>query len=132
MKVTRKIVNIPSDLKSLFKHYLTITKHLNKLRPKEIEVLAEILYLNELEKPNFKNEDDRWKKVMGYDGKIAVRDALDMEEYNLNNLLTSLRKKRAIIDGRVSPYYIPKIEKDTTDFQIIFNFHINGQVPATN
>lgn len=132
MKVTRKIVNVSSDLKSLFRHYLTITKHLNKLRPKEIDVLATILYYNEIEKPNFANEEDRWKKVMGYDGKLAVREALNMEEYNLNNLLTSLRKKGAIIDNKVSPYYIPKIEKDTTDFQIIFNFHINGQVPSNN
>lgn len=126
MKVTRKVANITSNLKHLFKHYLIITKHLNNLRPKEIDVLALILYYNEVEKPNFKNEEDRWKKVLGYDGKIKIRDDLNMEEYNLNNLLTSLRKKGAIVDNKVAPYFIPQIDSDTTDFQVIFNFHING------
>lgn len=125
-EVTKKIINIPKSLKGLFKDYLVFTKPLNKLRAKEIELMAYILYQNELEKPNFKRVEDRWGKILGTDGRVKIMQELDLTDYNLNNLLTSLRKKGAIINNQVPDYYVPQIDPDTKDFQIIVNFHING------
>lgn len=125
-EVTKKIVNIPSTLKDLFSAYLTILKPLNKLRDKEIDLMAYLLYQNELEKDTILKEDDRWNKILGTDGRVKIMQDLNISQYNLNNYLSSLRKKNAIVNNRVSKYYIPKIENDTKNFQIIFNFNING------
>lgn len=125
-EVTKKIVNIPSTLKDLFSAYLTILKPLNKLRDKEINLMSYLLYQNELEKENMSKEADRWNKILGTDGRVKIMQDLNMSQYNLNNYLTSLRKKNAVSNNKVSKYYIPKIDKDTKNFQIIFNFNING------
>jgi len=120
-----KIVNINTDLKNLFKHYLFITKPLNKLRPKEIDVLALLLYYNYLEIPNFKRNEDRWKRVFDYSTKLQIREELEIEDYTLQNVLSSLRKKKVIVNNVITDYYIPKIDA-TNNFQLVFNFNIKN------
>lgn len=125
MKLSRKKVSVPVDKKSLFRQYLSLTKPIHGLRPKEMDVLALLLYYNMVEGPNFKREEDRWKKVFDYDTKLKVREELDIEDYSLQNILSSLRKKGAVVDNQISKYYIPSIADDTEMFQIIFEFKIN-------
>jgi DNA-binding MarR family transcriptional regulator len=125
MEIKKKVINIPTSLHNLYKHYLTILKPINKLGTKEIELLAYMMYLNEIEKENILKAEDRWNKIFSYDGRIKIRDKLDMSEYSLNNYITALRKKGLIIDNQIPDKYIPDIEK-TDKFQLIFNFKING------
>lgn len=132
--MNQKVVKIKSDLKDLYKKYLTILKPLNKLRPKEIELMALLLYYNELEKPNFKHDADRWRKVFDYDTKVKIRDELGVEDYSIQNLLSSLRKKNAVIkeDGvnTISRYYIPDISIKDNKFHLIFTFEVDGRETA--
>lgn len=122
----KKIINIPTTLKSMYKHYLTILKPLNKLRSKEIELLAYIMYLNEVYKSSILNQEDRWNKIFSYEGKIKIQEELDLKNYSLNNMLTSLRKSNMIVDNTVPDKYIPKIKEDNKGIQLIFNFIIDG------
>lgn len=122
-KPTSKIININTDIKTVFKHYLFITKPLNKLRPKEIDVLSLLLYYNYLETPNFKRDEDRWRRVFDYSTKLLIREELQMEDYTLQNVLSSLRKKKVIKDNIIMDYYIPKVDPKN-NFQLIFNFNV--------
>jgi hypothetical protein len=119
---SRKIVSIETSLKNFFKYFLIFTKALNKLRPKEIDLLTEILYKNHLELNNFKYDSDRWNKVFSLDSKNEYKKNLEIEDYTLQNLLSSLRKKKVIKNNEVMDYYLPKISNN--NFQLIYNFNI--------
>lgn len=120
-----KLVKIPVTTKSLFKSYLSLTKPINKLGPKEIDVLSLILYYNHAEKPNFKREEDRWRKVFDYDTKMLIKEELEMKDYSLQNILSSLRRKKVIKNNVVMPYYIPDIDNSST-FKLVFQFQISN------
>lgn len=120
-----KLVKIPVTTKSLFKSYLSLTKPINKLGPKEIDVLSLILYYNHIEKPNFKRDEDRWRKVFDYDTKMLIKEELEMKDYSLQNILSSLRRKKVIKNNVVMPYYIPDIDNSST-FKLVFQFQISN------
>lgn len=120
-----KLVKIPVTTKTLFKSYLSLTKPINKLGPKEIDVLSLILYYNHIEKPNFKRNEDRWRKVFDYDTKMLIKEELDMKDYSLQNILSSLRRKKVIRNNVVMPYYIPEIDNSDV-FKLIFQFEISN------
>lgn len=121
-KKSRKIVSINTSLKDFFKYFLIFTKALNKLRPKEIELLTEILYKNHKEYPNFKYDSDRWDKVFNTDSKNEYKKNMKIEDYTLQNLLSSLRKKKVIKDNQIVDYYVPKVSNNM--FQLIYHFNI--------
>lgn len=127
METRKKIISINTSLHDLFYYYLKFTKPLHNLRPKEISLLNEILYKNEIEKPNFKRNEDRWKKVFDYDSKLQYKEILKIEDYTLQNLLSSLRKKKVIVDNQISKYYIPQLDDDTNNFVLNFNFVLDGK-----
>lgn len=124
-----KKVTIPSNRKLIYKQYLTITKPLNGLRPKEIDVLSLLLFYNYMEQDNFKREEDRWKRVFSYETKLKIKEELDIKDYTLQNILSSLRKKKAIINNKITSYYIPSIEGD--NFKLVFEFKLNEQETKT-
>ena len=119
-----KFIKIPVNEKSIFKSYLSLTKPLNKLGPKEIDVLSLILYYNHIEKPNFRKDEDRWRKVFDYDTKMKIKEELDMKDYSLQNILSSLRRKKVVQNNVVMPYYIPNFD-GSNSFRLVFSFELN-------
>ncbi len=127
MSVVKKVITIPSNLKKVFEEYLYLTKPLHGLRPLEIKLIAMFLYYNVQEMDNFKREEDRWAKLFSYEVKLQIRDELKLKDHTLQNLLSSLRKKGVIVDNKITPYYVPKVEASTTNFKLIYNFDISHE-----
>ena len=119
----QKVITIKTDIKDAINKYLTFTKPFNKLRPKEIDLLSEMIYCFKKEIVNFKRKEDLWKKVFDYDSKMIYKENLRIEDYTLQSLLTSLRKKKVIVNNTIRDVYIP----DLTDkeFLLVFKFEIN-------
>lgn len=93
--------------------------------------MALFLYYNEIEKPNFKRDEDRWNKVFDYETKALIKDELGIKDYTLQNILSSLRKNKAIVSegdvrNKIPDYYIPNIGMEETKFNLVFSFEING------
>lgn len=121
--IKKKVVTIPAPLKTILKQWFIITKPMNTLRPMEIDILSLLLYYNIMEKPNFVRDEDRWKKVFDYETKMKIKEELDIKDYTLQNILSSLRKKGAISkDNVIAKYYIPPIESDEDEFMLVFHF----------
>jgi hypothetical protein len=94
------VIKINTDNRKYFRQALEIIKTippLNTLRNKELDILAELLYFND----KYSNipEELRWKIVFDYDTKMEIIKYLSINEVDINNILTSLRKK-GIIKGR--------------------------------
>lgn len=119
-----KIANINIRLKGLFKQWLVITRVFHKLTEQQMSILALLLYYHYILKQDITNEKILWKMVFDYDTKLKIRNELNISDQAIQNTLNILRKKNIIKSNRITPTYIPELEKDSTNFKIIFNFNI--------
>lgn len=124
----KKQANIKTSKKLFFKHWLNFTKPFHKLTNKEIEVVSLLLYYHSKYREETNNNKILWKMIFDYDTKMLIKKELDnMKDQILQNLLSSLRKKKVIVNNKINPVYIPDLDKDSNNFKIIYNFIINGE-----
>jgi DNA-binding MarR family transcriptional regulator len=94
-----KSIPITTTGKRFYRQYLELINPLLKLRGKELDVLAQLLYHNN-ELRNISDEH-RWKIIFDYDTKVKIRTELGLSDASMNNNLSSLRKKGVIVDNKV-------------------------------
>ncbi len=95
----RDRINFLIEFTSLFK----------KLRPKEKDVLKELLYYSQLH---------NYDILMDYEVKLKIREHLKISEFNLNNLITALRKKDIIVGNKIKPYYLVLVSKSKINISL--------------
>ncbi len=92
------VINISTNKEKVYKQYLSILNPVltnRKLTTIEIEVLAKLLYINDLYSKYTKAERD--KILFHRDTKEKIRLSIDnLSKFSYNNVLTSLRKKQLI------------------------------------
>lgn len=115
-----KTITFKEDEKTIIKSYLEFTKPIHKLSPKEIDLLTEIVFKYHNEKDNFKRESDLWKKVFDYDSKMEYKESLDIQDPSMQNLLSSLRRKKVLDGNKVKESYIPKL--DNKEFFLVYRW----------
>jgi len=127
-----KVANLNVKLKSLFFKWLEITKSWHKLNNQQQQVLALLLYYHYCYKKDITNTKLLWKMLFDYDTKLKIKEdpvfKNGLSDNALQNILSSLRKKKIIIDGQISPLFIPDIEVGSKNFKVIFNFNIVDNV----
>ena len=111
MKAIKTITFKKSD-KEIIRSYLEFTKPIHKLTDREMNFLTELIHKYYVEKEYFKREEDLWKKVFDYDSKLEDKKNLGIQDTSLQNLLSTLRKKKAINRDRVVESFIPDLSKD--------------------
>ena len=99
-----KSIPIRTTENKFFRQYLELLNPLLRLRGKELDVLAEILYHNH--KLDKIPEKHRWKLIFDYDTKTEIRTKLDLSDASLNNNLSALRKKGIIRKNKVSDNFL--------------------------
>lgn len=117
----KKIVNINATKKQIYYHYLNVTTPLHKLSPKEKYLLSLFLYYRDIEMNNFKNENDLWVKIFSKDIKEKIMIEMDISSPIIHNLMTSLRKKKVIVDNKISPQYLINLTNNKLELSFIFN-----------
>jgi hypothetical protein len=116
-------------LKELFVRWLDITKSFHKLNNQQQQVLALMLYYHYQYKKEITNNKILWKVLFDYDTKLKIKEDEMFGEGGMNsnvlhNILSSLRKRKIIVDNQISPMYIPELSQDCKNFKVIFNFNI--------
>lgn len=123
-----KTANINTKLKVLFFRWLDILKPWHNLNNQQQQVLALLLYYHYLYKKETTNNKILWKIVFDYDTRLKIIEdecwKKGMTTNTLNNILTVLRRKGAIVDNQISSVYIPELEVGSKNFKMIFNFNI--------
>lgn len=123
-KKSTKMINLNTSLRKALELYLQFTKPIHQLNAKEIKIVSSFLVMYYDEYYNFKRTDDIWKKCFEYDSKIKIMDELEVNTQIFNNHLTSLRKKKVIINNQISPSYIPLTDPTSTSLELRFIFNI--------
>lgn len=115
-----KVMTFSTTKKKFFRQYLELLNPIVKLRPKELDVLAELLhYNNELSNIDEKN---RWKVIFDYDNKKEMATSLDISVASFGNNLSYLRQKGIIVDNKVVKNLLVYPEDS---FNLKFNFNIS-------
>lgn len=118
---------IKTTEKNFFKHWMNFTKPLHKLNNQEVNIVSLLLYYYFQFKKETNNDDIAWKLTFDYDTKAKIKEELELStDQGMRNILTTLRKKKVIIDNKISPSFIPTIDlKKSKSFSLIFKFEIN-------
>lgn len=119
-----KIANLNVKLKNFFYRYIEFTYPFHGLSSQQQKVLALILYHHHKLSQEITNNKILWKEVFDYDTKLLICEELSIKDPALQNLLSQLRKKNVIIDGKIAPVYMPEISVNSNKFTLTFNFNI--------
>jgi D-mannonate dehydratase len=119
-----KQANVNIHIKDLFFRWLEITSFLHGLTTQQKRVLSLFLYHHFKLKQEISNNKLLWKLVFDYDIKHQIKEELNIKDSVLQNILTKFRKIGIIKDNVILSLYIPDLEKETTNFKILFNFNI--------
>lgn len=120
----RKQANFKTSYKGCFEGFLNLTKPMHKMTDQEIKVVTLFMYHHYKEKHNFSREEDLWKFLFDYDTKLKIREEIGVSNPVFQNILTSLRKKKVIVNNRLAPYFMLNLEPEDRDFELIFRFHL--------
>jgi hypothetical protein len=118
------VKRIHTSKKSIFRFWLEFLRPYHKLRTKEIEALALMLYYRYELTREIKDIEMVDMVLFSTQTRNKIREDLGgMGQKVFNNLLTSLRKKKVITkDNKINPVLIPNMTED--GFKLIFDFEI--------
>jgi DNA-binding MarR family transcriptional regulator len=116
-----KNIPIATTENKFFRQYLELINPLLKLRGKELDVLAELMYYNY----KFKDipDEHRWKLIFDYDTKTKIRTKLDLSDASMNNNLSALRKKGIIKLNKVRDVFLVY---PSSNFSLNFKFNVQA------
>lgn len=120
------VQTLKTDTKKFFFMWVTILQPFLKLRKQEVTVLATLLYHRyKLMEPIANPVEANINIILfstAYRKKIKTE--LDIEDYAFNNILSSLRKKKLVINNSISKKIIPNLSSDSKSFKLLYNFEI--------
>lgn len=123
----KSVKTIFTSKKLIFRYWLEFLKPYHKLRNKEIEALALLLYYRYELSREISNEKMVDMILFSTETRSKIRVELDnMSQKVFNNLLTSLRKKGVLTkDNQIHKSLIPKMGEK--GFELIFNFKVKDE-----
>lgn len=119
-----KTATLNVKIKNFFLKYIEFLQPFHKLQKQQYTVVALLLYHHYNYKKEITNNKILWKTVFDYDTKILIAEDLEISMQAIENILTSLRKKKVIINKEISSLYIPQLSKGKDIFTININFKI--------
>lgn len=119
------VITLNSPLnKKFFRMWLEFLKPFHKLTDRETDVLAAFLKERYYLSKKINDPELLDKILMNEDTKKKVREDCNyMSSTHFQVIMTKLRKSRIIVDGKISPKFIPKIDNED-NFQLLLLFNL--------
>ena len=115
-----RVIPIGTTLETFYKQVVVLLNPILKLRGKEQDVLAQLMYSNY--KHQDLDESIRWKIIMDYDNKTEIQQTLNISAASMYNYMSTLRKKGILVDNKIHKNYLILPGKE---FNLRFKFNIN-------
>lgn len=117
------IVRIPcKDMKGFFYYWIMFLKPFHHLTDRESEVIVSLLKeRHELSKV-IKDAEILDKVLMSEDSKRKIREECGITLPHFQIVMSKLRKNKVIIDNKINPRYIPKVEEEAGSFKMMLLF----------
>lgn len=120
------VIRIPTSLKgNFFKYWFLFLEPFHHLTAREIDVIScFVKHRYELSKV-IKDDQILDKVVMSEDIKQKVREECNITIPHFQVVMGKLRKNKVIIEGKINPKFIPRLEEEGTNFKLMLLFDFN-------
>ena len=117
-----KEIKIPVKERDFFRMYLAIRQPFDKLRERDTDIFAELLYY-EYKYSSISDEKVKWKMVFDYSTKLEIASKLGISTDIIRNSLTYLRKKGKIGKGNIIPkkFLLRPNDKNSLKFEFVID-----------
>lgn len=125
MGKVNNVIAIPtSNILSFFKFWLEFLKPFHKLTDRETDVLASFLKERFLLSKVVSDQDILNKLTMSDDTKKKVREDCNITQTHFQVIMSKLKKSKIIINGIINPKFIPRINENSSNFQLLLSFDL--------
>lgn len=119
------VLAIPCSLDgSFFKLWFDFLRPFHKLTDREIEVIASFVKQRYELSKEIKSQELLDKVTMSDDTKRKVREECNISQAHFQVIMTKLKKSKVIENGRINPRFIPKLEENPSNFQLLLSFDL--------
>lgn len=124
-KKPNSVIALKSSLTgSFFKIWLEFLKPFHKLTKRETDVLASFLKQRYGLSKVIKDQEVLNKYTMNEETKRKVREECGISQAHFQVIMTKLKKSKMIENGKIHPKFIPRVEEDAKDFQLLLSFNL--------
>lgn len=119
------VIALKSSLSGrFFRIWLEFLRPFHKLTERETDVMAAFLKQRfELSKV-VSDQEVLNKLTMSEDTKKKVRDDCNISQAHFQVIMTKLKKSKMIDNGKINPKFIPRINSDSSGFQLLLAFEL--------
>lgn len=124
------VARIPSNLEKsrvFFRHWIEFLRPLHRLTSTEMDVVAAFLSARYELSKSIKDEELLDQVVMSNEIRKQIREELKITTSYFLVIMTSLRKCKVFVAGKLNRKYIPNIEEGSDEYRLIllFDFKTN-------
>lgn len=119
------VISIPTTIEGkFFRYWLEFLRPFHKLSDRELDVVSAFLKERyELSKV-VSDQELLDRLIMSEDIKRKVRDVCNMSQTHFQVIMTKLKKNKVVDNGRINPKFIPRLDKDADNFQLLLSFDL--------
>lgn len=119
------IVRIPTSLNGkFFRYWFEFLQPFHKLTEREIDVITSFVK-QRYELSKVITDDEILDRVtMSEDTKRKVREECGITLPHFQVIMGKLRKSKVIIDNKINPRFIPNVDSESNNFQLLLLFDL--------
>jgi hypothetical protein len=119
------VITIPTSTEGkFFKYWFEFLRPFHKLTDREIDVIASFVRHRYNLSKVIKDQDILDKVTMGEDTKRQIREDCNITQAHFQVIMTKLKKSKVIDNGKINPRFIPRLEGDDKNFQLLLSFDL--------
>lgn len=121
------VITIPTSLSgSFFKYWFEFLRPFHKLTDREIDVIAALVQQRHELSKSVTDTDLLDRLVLSDETKKKVKSQCNITTSHLQVILSKLKKRNIIIDNRINPKFIPRIDTKDSNCQLLLSFVFDG------
>lgn len=124
-KINNVITISASTEGSFFRYWFEFLRPFHKLTDREMDVIASFVKHRYALSKVVSDQEVLNKLTMSDDTKKKVREDCNISQAHFQVIMTKLKKSKVIENGRINPKFIPRLDKDSNNFQLLLSFDLN-------
>lgn len=119
------VVRVPTSLDGkFFRYWFEFLQPFHKLTDREIDVITSFVKHRYQLSKVIKDTEILDKVTMSEDTKNKVREECNLKLPHFQVIMGKLRKSRVIEDNKINPRFIPNINEESGNFQLLLFFEL--------
>jgi hypothetical protein len=122
------VIGIPTTLNKFFRYWVEFLEPLHHLTDREIDIITAFLKKRYELSKIILDPVVLDKCLMNEDTKAEIREECGISPAHFQVIMGKLRKSEIIVNGNINPKFIPNIEENSDNFQLLLYFQIKNEV----